>query len=269
MITSNAGKPRGILHPQKGGRFFHLQRYPPSDDLQLFVEHYWSVQWNVPEPQVQETLPHPSVHIVIEQRNSGILGVVTGKFTRVLEGKGWVFGIKFNPGAFYPFAKFPVTEMTDRRLHLHDIFHSDGAVFEEEMLALNDELKRIGCAERFLRAHLPGQDETMELIQQIVERMKTDKGILNVGQIASAFSLTVRTLQRLLNQYVGVGSKWIIKRYRMHEAVEQMNEGRVVDWVQLALDLGYYDQAHFIKDFKSLIGKSPGKYANATAEFRR
>ncbi|MBI2427571.1 MAG: AraC family transcriptional regulator [Ignavibacteriales bacterium] len=268
-MTSNAGKPRGILHPQKGEQFFHLQRYSPSDDLRFFVEHYWSVQWNVPAPQTQEILPHPSVHLVIEQGNSGILGVVTGKFTRVLQGSGWVFGIKFNPGAFYPFAKFPISEMTDRRLHLSDIFHSDGTAYEEEMLSLNDEGKKVECAERFLRAHLPLKDETMELIQQIVGRIMTDKGILNVGQIASAFSLTARTLQRLFNQYVGVGPKWIIKRYRMHEAVEQMNEGGVVNWVQLALDLGYYDQAHFIKDFRTLIGKSPGEYVKSAAEFRR
>lgn len=106
MITSNAGKPRGILHPQKDKEYVQLQRHLPSSDLQLYVEHFWSVQWNVPEPQVRETLPHPSVHLVVEKGNSRILGVVTGKFTRVLEGSGWVFGIKFKPGSFYPFVKF-------------------------------------------------------------------------------------------------------------------------------------------------------------------
>lgn len=128
------------------------------------------------------------------------------------------------------------------------------------MLSLNNETKKVACAENFLRAHLPEPDETVEFIHRIVERMMNDKSIMKVKQIADACSLNMRTLQRLFNQYVGISPKWIIKRYRMHEAVEQMNEGRAVDWIQLALDLGYYDQAHFIKDFTALVGYSPGKY---------
>src|SRR3990172_127132 len=122
MITSNAGKPRGLLYSQKGNQHFLLSRHLPSEDLRFFVEHFWSVQWDVPDPQTRENLPHPSVHLVVEKGNSRILGVVTGKFTRVLEGKGWVFGIKFRPGAFYPFAKFPLSRMTDKLLMLEEIF---------------------------------------------------------------------------------------------------------------------------------------------------
>jgi len=260
MIISNAGKPRGLLQSKSGSENFLLSRYLPSEDLQFFVEHFWSVQWNIPEPQIQENLPHPSIHVVVEKGNSRIVGIVTGKFTRVLEGKGWVFGIKFRPGAFYPFAKFPLSEIADKQITLETVFGSDGTAYEQEMLSLEDEPKKITCVERFLRERLPDKDENVEAISRIVERVVDDRTILKVEQISELFSINTRTLQRLFNQYVGVSPKWVIKRYRLLEAVEQMNEGNTVNWTKLALDLGYFDQAHFIKDFKAMVGKSPEEY---------
>ena len=73
-----------------------------------------------------------------------------------------------------------------------------------------------------------------------------------------------RALQRLFQHYVGVGPKWVIKRYRMHEALAQLQAGAPA-LARLAADLGYYDQAHFIKDFTALVGKPPGEYRRATA----
>ena len=55
--------------------------------------------------------------------------------------------------------------------------------------------------------------------------------------------------------------KWVIQRYRLHEAVEQLERGAEVDLAELALQLGYFDQAHFIRDFKALVGRPPGAYA--------
>jgi AraC-like DNA-binding protein len=81
--------------------------------------------------------------------------------------------------------------------------------------------------------------------------------------MVSRCHISKRTLQRLFNQYVGVSPKWVIKRYRLHDAVEQLATGAVVDWPRLALDLGYFDQAHFIKDFKMLVGTPPGEYARS------
>ena len=80
--------------------------------------------------------------------------------------------------------------------------------------------------------------------------------------------MSARTLQRLFRRYVGVGPKWVLQRYRLHEAAERIADGYDGDWAALALDLGYFDQAHFIKDFKALVGCSPAEYAAACASVR-
>jgi AraC-like DNA-binding protein len=72
--------------------------------------------------------------------------------------------------------------------------------------------------------------------------------------------LSKRPLQQLFNEYVGVGPKWVINRYRLHEVIERMAAQGPVSWTELALELGYFDQAHFIRDFKALVGCSPAAY---------
>ena len=70
-----------------------------------------------------------------------------------------------------------------------------------------------------------------------------------------------RSLQRLFAEYVGVGPKWVIRRYRIYDALERAATTASVDWVRLATDLGYSDQAHFSREFTSIVGTSPTRYA--------
>ena len=69
--------------------------------------------------------------------------------------------------------------------------------------------------------------------------------------------VSVRTVQRLFSEYVGVGPKWVLQRYRLHEALAQLHAGADTDWARFALGLGYYDQAHFVRDFRALVGRTP------------
>jgi AraC-like DNA-binding protein len=117
----------------------------------------------------------------------------------------------------------------------------------------------------WLHRRLPPRDERAEWIATVVERAATDRGITRVEHLASGLGIGVRALQRLFAEYVGVSPKWVIQRYRLHEAAERIAAGEVRDWADLALDLGYADQAHFIRDFRRWVGRSPGDYARRFA----
>src|SRR5258707_7508445 len=133
MTQSTSEEPRGILNRKAGEKKFQLSRYPPAQDLSFFIERYWVVSWDLrgQEPYVQETLSYPCVHLVIEQGQSRVYGVETRKFARLLEGNGWVFGIKFKPGAFYPFIQSPVSRFTNVSISLEDIFGVAGNKLED------------------------------------------------------------------------------------------------------------------------------------------
>jgi AraC-like DNA-binding protein len=261
MIRSNAGPPRGILRSKAGPkRFDHLRRLP-ARDLRFFVEHFWIVRWRVSEPYVQETLPHPSVHLVVERGRTQIAGVTKGRFTRVIEGEGLVFGVKFKPGAFYPFVKRPITGLRDSSVRFASVFGIGRRALEVAILSAKDDAARIAFAEQVLRKKLPARDEQVARVGRIVDLIRRDREIVKVDDLIARTELGKRALQRLFARYVGVSPKWVIMRYRLHEVIERLAVEKTVDWAQLAAELGYFDQAHFIKEFKAVVGRSPASYA--------
>jgi AraC-like DNA-binding protein len=209
---------------------------------------------------VAQTLPYPSVHIVIEKGHCEVRGVQTSKFSRRLQGRGRVFGIKFHPGAFYPLLGAPVSQLTERSRSLRSVFGPEGLALQKTILAEEDEAKCVQHAKAFLTARLPAPDPTMARVKSVVEMIAQNKSITRVEQVASSLELKLRALQRLFQRYVGVSPKWVIQRYRLYEALELLSTGSTLDLATLAQQLGYFDQAHFIHDFKTIVGQSPGRY---------
>lgn len=264
-VLEKRDAPRGILNPEsRRVDLTGLARFHASADLAPFVEHYWIVRWDLrgQPPRTQETLPHPSVHIAFERGQSAVFGVVKGRFTRAIEDAGLVFGIKFRPGGFYPFVRSPISRFTNRVVPLADIFGAAGAAAESAVTSRPADAEMVEVAEEFLRGQAPARDPIAERLADIVEHIATDRAITTVDAVASRFGYSVRSLQRLFSRYIGVSPKWVINRYRLHEVIDRLANGETVDWTQLALDLGYFDQAHFIRDFKSIIGRTPGEYRN-------
>jgi AraC-like DNA-binding protein len=275
MAVRRTDKPKGLLNvgvPPEG-TFHHARLLPTRADIAFFIEHYWLVAWDLTglAPRTQETLPYPSLHIAIEEGRSGVYGIPRGKFTRRIEGNSRVFGIKFKPGAFYPFVKSSVSSvsaLTGKIIPVADLFGPAGDALVRDILpiATEDEDQLIATAEAFLRERLPAEDDNVRIIGTIIARIIEDREITKVDQVVDALAsgdlrVSKRQIQRLFSLYVGVSPKWVIMRYRLHEAVERMTSGEAVDLPRLALDLGYFDQAHFIKDFKAMVGRAPGEYA--------
>src|SRR5262245_53198081 len=120
---------RGVLAPRGEPPRWRHARYLPADDLADVVEHYWTVAWDLEglPPHRQETLPHPSVHLVFEGDDARVYGVVTHKFARVLAGRGRVVAAKFRPGAFRPFLAAPAWTIADHTLPAEQLFGPDAA----------------------------------------------------------------------------------------------------------------------------------------------
>jgi AraC-like DNA-binding protein len=98
-------------------------------------------------------------------------------------------------------------------------------------------------------------------VQRVAERIAGDPAMLTVEHVSRVLGIGPRSLQRLFRTYVGAGPKWMIRLYRIKEAAARIEEGNLVDWADLAGQLGYADQSHFINDFRRLVGRSPGEYA--------
>lgn len=239
----------------------------PSPPLSPFVEHYWCVRWDLRglPPQRQETLPHPNVHLVVERGEARVWGIHSDRFSRVLEGRETVFGVKFTASGFRPFLGEPVATLANRSLPARALF---GEAIDAIVPAIPDCVDIATMAARVepvLLARLPPVTPTIAQVRALVTMAAVDRGLTRAEQLAERANLSLRALQRLFRDHVGASPKWVIQRYRLHEAVAQLQAGGKVDWTELALALGYYDQAHFIRDFRRLVGHAPGDYARLEA----
>ncbi|MHB1840950.1 MAG: DUF6597 domain-containing transcriptional factor [Acidobacteriaceae bacterium] len=257
-----AGRVRGVLKPvASAGKFRHSRR-SPSPELAHCIDHYWMVRWDLRghEPHVQETLPHPNVYLIFESGNLSVAGVSTTKFTRVLEGQSYAFGVKFTPGGFHPFLNDPVSSLTDRTMAANRIFGNDADVLQAMLVSSGTDDEMMEAADSFFRSRAPAREEKASLAARLVERILKEPELRTVAGLADRTGMGERSLQRLFNEYVGIHPKWVIRRYRLHELIERLNAGECLDWADLASELGYFDQAHLINDFRSIMGYSPTHY---------
>lgn len=259
-------QPRGVVGAEAVRRHSPVGRFRPEPPLDALVEHFWTIAWDLRDqpPRVGETLPHPSVYLVVEAGRSGLSGVNTGRFLRVLEGRGQVAGVKFLPGCFRPFWKAPVRTLTDQILPLDTAFGPEGAALEADVLRRGDDAPAaVATLESFLLARLPAPDPKAHLARDIVARILENRDLTQAEAVARDAGLSLRSLQRFFSDYVGVSPKWVILRYRLHDAMARLEAGQPVDLPALALALGFFDQAHFIKAFRTVLGRTPTGYAQA------
>lgn len=266
-VSKTGSVPKGVLDPALAAQRLRIDRYPPAPDLKYFVDYFWVVEWDLrgQEPHVQKTLPYPCVHLVFEANKTAIFGVPNGVFERRLEGAARAFGVRFRPGGFRGILGGPVLTLTGRIIPLTGIYDFDVGAAEAEVLGAAEDADRIRITERLLRTRMPAPDDTVDLVHGIVERIANDRDINRVDELAAQLSLGERALQRLFNDYVGVSPKWVIRRSRLHDAAARLANDEDVNLTQLAADLGYSDQAHFTRDFKALVGRSPSDYRRSAS----
>ena len=271
MADTGVSMGRGVLRPGLAATRFQLARRPPSAGLAPFVDFYWILRWDLRGRGAHEQtiLPHPSVNLAFEQCGAGIYGVDRRLFTRSLSGSGRVFGVRFRAGCFRPFWRAPISELTNRVVPAVRIFGPEAedtrrAIMRADALADADTVM-IDHAEALLCSVRPERDAAAEQAAELVARITADSALRRVDQLAAAAGTSARSLQRLFADYVGVSPKWVMRRARLHEAAERADGGELVEWAELAADLGYADQAHLTRDFTATLGISPTRYAAPAA----
>ncbi len=252
MTTSE----RGLI----GARDYTITRLAPSEAVSALVERHWMVSWDLPPGRTSQAtlLPHPCVNLTwLPGTDVMINGVGRALFTYPLMGSGFVFGVKFRPGGFAPFWPGEVVELTDRVRPLKELIKSDPGV---RLRAATGIAELAAEAERFLLAHWPAPDPTVALVGRITGALLHDREVRRVDDVTARFGLSARSLQRLFRAYVGVTPKWVLSRYRLHEAAERLSDPSSGGLSQVAADLGYFDQSHFIRDFTRVVGETPGNF---------
>jgi AraC-like DNA-binding protein len=259
VLRRKVDPPRGLIAAAHHPSIAHA-RFEPPVDLAPFVEHLWAVSWDLERPVVRENLPHPSVHWTVDATASRIVGVVPGRFRRVLRGRGRVVSVKFRPGGFAAFTRTPMHRFTGRTVAASSVLGPMARPLPPLFAALHTGEAMLRLCD-VLRALEPVHDELATRAREIVEWIAARPDVVRVAQLSERFGLPPLALQRLFRAKVGVSPKWVIQRYRLHEALERIHLDGEPVLAALAAELGFTDQAHFTRTFKAFVGTSPGRYA--------
>ncbi len=277
MVTASTA---GLLRPDEFARHVDLVREPAGDDASRWVENRWSLRWSLPDGRWydSEVIPHPTCSLTVElgshprsgmppDETVAVTGVCTRRFDVEVRGWGRVVGLRFRPGGLAALTGHPASAWTDRSVPAAQVLP---AALVTELA--DPDLAQAGAAwaetaERALAALADGSpDPRYDLLLDVVADMLADHSLLTVADVAQRHAVTVRTLQRLFTHFVGVGPKAVLARYRVHDAVADLDANWPGTLTDLAVRYGWYDQAHFTRDFTALVGVTPGQYRHrATA----
>jgi AraC-like DNA-binding protein len=212
---------RGVLRTPPDDAW-SLHRFEPGPRLAPYAVLHWIVVWDLRGRE-----PHHQT--TLPHPSTHLV---------VEEGGAWLYG--------------PLRERFERTLA------GQGRAVE----AAGELEQAVAAMEAALEPLLPAEpDPEIELADRAVSLLEADRTLNRVSDLAERLSLSVRSVQRLFADHVGLGPSWVIRRYRLHEAAARATAGGDVDWASLAIALGYYDQAHLVRDFTATVGTAPARYA--------
>jgi AraC-like DNA-binding protein len=252
--------PTGLL--TSATRPFTTNKIDAPSEIAAFVEYFWVVQWDISTEQSFTSLniPFPCAHLVFETGATGLFGPAKGCFEKKLTGKSFAIGARFKTGYLYPLIKMPMTALISQRLDTAEIISLSSAELESQLVNLNSHAHIIETLTTLIKHSIQNVDERMlekaKRVYNICRQIEVNQSINQVEQLAQLQNMSVRSLERLFSTYVGLSPKWIIRLFRLQQLANQLIEDTPIDWVDLSLELGYFDQAHCMNDFKAFTGKS-------------
>ena len=166
-----------------------------------------------------------------------------------------LLGIRFHPGGTLPFLHLPLHEITDQVVEMGSL----SSKLERDLMRATSEseslLQKVKAVECLLTSYL-ANDKHDSRLMGLAARIVDARGLVMVDQLANDAGVSSRQLERRFLREVGVGPKLlgrIIRFQQVFRAVEHCSAA----WADIALECGYYDQAHLIRDFNQFAQQTP------------
>lgn len=265
-----------VLLDQAGDGADRLRIVPERGPLSAFVEHYWVEDMSAGAARdlgswriVPDTCGHVLFHIFRDacggQRHGG-LRLVGARSTFVDIDKRrrlLTLGARLRPGALGALMSSPAVEITDRSVALEDVI---GASVSGIAQRLYDEHRScpevaLGVLRTMLAPLLlsPRDNIMQPRTAAIIGVLERHRGRITATAVADEVGVSPRTLRQLMRERVGIGAKRFARICRVHHIIRGAAAGGR-SWVEMALDAGYADQPHLIRDFDALLGETPPRF---------
>jgi AraC-like DNA-binding protein len=187
-------------------------------------------------------------------KGAHVIGIRKQALTISQTGRQHFFCIRFKPGGTYPFFRVPAHLFANSFHSMSDLFGKEVRELEERLYEAKDNAARIAITDRFLLGKLKGDIYEVQFAERVMPALLAGG---NIKQVLTDFNVTHKTLGRRFERVLGLSPSELIKIKRFNRAVHTLYSCRYESLTQIGYACGYYDQSHFIREFKQLTGYTP------------
>ena len=197
-----------------------------------------------------------------------LVGPLSSSLLLEPEGDAATMGVRFRPGGLAAFLRIPGNELADRQVHIEDVFGQDGGALADRLREAGSDSFRVQIASSFLLARFSDGGPSARPVEFAIARMLDRRGPVPIESLAREIGLTRRQLERSFRRRAGLTPMQLGRVIRFQNVFRALPAAGA-DWVSVALDCGYYDQSHLIRDFREFTGESPRAFLREDGAFRR
>jgi AraC-like DNA-binding protein len=223
------------------------REYKPSAALAPFVECFWSREL---DGQTSTTvLPDGCVDILFDDGKPYVVGTMTRPLLVARRDRARIVAVRFRAGGAFPFFGVPMSELTDERVELAAISRLPAA-----------DVWDVTTLDSLLRTQLSKISAPNERVTAAVTSIQASGGRVKVEALSRKLGVSRQHLNRLFERHVGVGVKFFSRVERFQSLRVHAARSSRPRWAELALEHGFYDQAHLVSEFKALAGAAPSRF---------
>lgn len=250
-----------------------FKRISGPKELSRYVDCFWTVEDEDPTPAIQQIVPDGFPEMIFhfgdpylikltskwsKQSPSLLGGQITAHFFLKNTGVSNVLGIKFRPAAISALFGIDMYPLTDRVVPLRTLHNPELKIVEDLVKRGDNHNERIKAVSEYLLKKIQPIQEPW--INDPIEKILSSNGIMSVNEICQCTGCSERQLERLFRKYIGLSPKLYSRIVRFANIFQHVYATSKVNGSELGIASGYYDQSHFIRNFKAFTGEDPSRY---------
>jgi AraC-like DNA-binding protein len=251
--------------------------FSPVVELQPFVKCFWTLEDDgTSAPERQRVLPDGCMEMIFHygdhyrqyfedgrnviQPKCFVFGQISSYIEIEPTGRTGIVAARFFPEGLVPFIEIAIAELENRAVDLYDLFGDEGIKLEVNVISASGNPSRIKLIEEFLLSKLATPQTIDNITKACVQAIFQSQGQIGVVELADKMNINRRNMERRFISAVGLSPKQLSRVARLQATLKMLNQKEYSSLTSLAYKSGYYDQAHFIKDFKEFTGLSPKSF---------
>jgi AraC-like DNA-binding protein len=250
-----------------------FSRIHPPAELRKLVECYWIARSSNTTPILQKIIPDGFPELIFhfgdpyrikltdtweQQANNLLAGQITKFFFLENSGNSDILGIKLAPAAVTHLFGTNMSALCDRVVSLEEVDHPWLLKIHALIREANTHESRIQIFNQQL-IDLQSQLSEDDPLEQAIKIIHESHGVIAVAALCQQCGFSERQAERLFKRCIGLPPKFYARVVRFSH-IFQVAQEKQLSWSEVGLESGFYDQAHFIKDFKAFAGEDPSRY---------